>query len=693
MPFDSTAHLLSESPGDETPFLDRRQRWTGVSSFLLGVLVAVGIVSLYIGLSRWVDGADSLAQLSLYSDERGDLDIDEVAALPAGAFKPVSAQVSLGYSSAVRWFRVEMPSGTVGQQTLVVQPSYLDDVRLYLRDARQAGGWRLEQQGDRFAFAQRPREDLAFTAEAEFSAGVAAFVRVKTRNAHNVRVRVIDPRTAHRENAWTLAGVGLYGGVVFVLACASAMSAALQRDRYWAVNALFQLTSMVTMFSYFGLGAQFLFPEAPRAADLLSVWCGYFHFFFGALFYRLFHALYGVPRWLLRLQTLTLLFLPTQILLMAVGRSDLALQLPAILMPVSMGLGLVSVFMLRCHDTFLLNLLRVNAITTTAYFIVLYVAHLGWFQAGFLHLYPGVFINLLTAVLLHLVLLRRNFLLSRQQQLDQREFALVQQQMHIERQKREEDGRFLSMLLHEIRSPLSVVALARSALERKLPQIGHATRDAAARDLQRIEASVQQMREVLQQVQATSELEYRMNADEGLSAKAALGTCELSALLNRLLAEHVRHASVDTAQLSSFEQGGRWVVAGGLERVLMMIRNLVDNAIKYSVPGSMVVLDMAVRPMSGDWNSQCALAVRNQVGAVGMPDPQRVFEKYYRGPNAHQYSGSGLGLYWVRGLAQMLGGDVGCSVQGSEVTFTLVLPILAAGERCSTFPPPGGDKG
>ena len=82
-----------------------------------------------------------------------------------------------------------------------------------------------------------------------------------------------------------------------------------------------------------------------------------------------------------------------------------------------------------------------------------------------------------------------------------------------------------------------------------------------------------------------------------------------------------------------------------------------------------------------------------QLGAVGMPDPQRVFEKYYRGPNAHQYSGSGLGLYWVRGLAQMLGGDVICSVLGGDVTFTLVLPILAVSDRGSTYPPPGGDKG
>lgn len=44
------------------------------------------------------------------------------------------------------------------------------------------------------------------------------------------------------------------------------------------------------------------------------------------------------------------------------------------------------------------------------------------------------------------------------------------------------------------------------------------------------------------------------------------------------------------------------MVVGGLEWVLMMICNLVDNVIKYFVFGFMVVLDMVVCLMSGDWN-------------------------------------------------------------------------------------------
>src|SRR3990167_3133622 len=668
-----------------------RVSFSGAHGHLVSVLVALCTVWAYIGLTSLIEGDPGSAVVALDTDPQGLMDIEAVSALPPTAFEPVPPVVALGYSGAARWFQVQASAATPGNAAVVVvQPSYLDDVRIYVPDPGAASGWQVHQQGDRFAFDQRVRKDLAFTAEMRLDQGQRAFVRVATRNAHNIRVRLLSPQAADRENAFTLAGVGLYCGTVLILALASALSSVLYRDRFWAANALFQLATLATLFFYFGMGNQFLFSGHPQVADQASVLSGFLHFFCGALLYRLLYRQYGAPDWLVRLWSPMLLVFPVQLVLIVLGRVDLALQLSNVILPVAIVLGVSMVLALKYHDVFLLNLLRVNMVITLVFLGLLYATHLGWLSSGFMQLYPGVFINLLTAVILHLVLLRRNLLMRRQQQLDQRELALTQQQMRLEREQREEDGRFLSMLLHEIRSPLSVVALARAALERKLPQVGNATRGAALRDLQRIEASVQQMREVLQQVQATSELEHRLKVEEGLSAKVALGTCEMSALLDLLVTEHVRHVRVDTLRLSSLGQGDRWLVAGGLERVLMMVRNLVNNAIKYSASGSVVVLDVAVRPMVAAGRSQCALSVINQVGMVGAPDPQRLFEKYYRAPDAHQYSGSGLGLYWVRGIAQMLGGDVNCSVQGKEVTFTLVLPILAISDRGSTFPPPGG---
>jgi signal transduction histidine kinase len=69
------------------------------------------------------------------------------------------------------------------------------------------------------------------------------------------------------------------------------------------------------------------------------------------------------------------------------------------------------------------------------------------------------------------------------------------------------------------------------------------------------------------------------------------------------------------------------------------------------------------------------IAIRNDEGAAGLPDAQRLFEKYYRSGGAHNQSGSGLGMYIVKQLMVLLGGTITYLPMPAAVTFTLWIPL------------------
>ncbi len=69
-------------------------------------------------------------------------------------------------------------------------------------------------------------------------------------------------------------------------------------------------------------------------------------------------------------------------------------------------------------------------------------------------------------------------------------------------------------------------------------------------------------------------------------------------------------------------------------------------------------MEIALIAQSHDGASGLLLRIHNQPNQAGFPDPQKIFQKYYRSAGAHRSTGSGLGLYLVQGLARRLGGRI-----------------------------------
>lgn len=118
-----------------------------------------------------------------------------------------------------------------------------------------------------------------------------------------------------------------------------------------------------------------------------------------------------------------------------------------------------------------------------------------------------------------------------------------------------------------------------------------------------------------------------------------------------------------------------WVDPDKFEQIMI---NLVDNAVKYSYPGTEVKVTANLLPSDSD---QVQIKVVDK--GVGIPAEHlpRIFTKFSRidNPLTREVEGTGLGLYITQSLTKAMGGDISVdSIANEGTTFTLSFPIATA---------------
>jgi signal transduction histidine kinase len=219
---------------------------------------------------------------------------------------------------------------------------------------------------------------------------------------------------------------------------------------------------------------------------------------------------------------------------------------------------------------------------------------------------------------------------------------------------------FVSLVSHELRSPMAAVIGAARTLQGRWRTLSSVQREAF---LALIADETNRLASLVGDVLDTSRIEagtfsYTFSdvdlgrLVEDAVATAAIGQDEV----------HVR-ASVDAPELPT--------VRGDRERLRQVLTNLIDNAIKYSRSGDEV--EVRARPENG------VVCITVADHGPGIPyDQQRlIFEKFGRAdvPGVAK-PGSGLGLFIARSIAEAHGGTIEVRSRPDEgATFVLTLPV------------------
>ncbi len=145
--------------------------------------------------------------------------------------------------------------------------------------------------------------------------------------------------------------------------------------------------------------------------------------------------------------------------------------------------------------------------------------------------------------------------------------------------------------------------------------------------------------------------------------------CDMHVILDNAVAQIMPLAKLKQMKLNSERtQHDAWVIGDGelLERAII---NLLSNAVKYSDPASAVIVTLA--------QQQSEVVVKVIDAGYGIPADQldSVFDRFKRGDQKNSEAGIGLGLYFVKVVAQRHKGDVSVeSIPTQGTTFTLRLP-------------------
>lgn len=222
----------------------------------------------------------------------------------------------------------------------------------------------------------------------------------------------------------------------------------------------------------------------------------------------------------------------------------------------------------------------------------------------------------------------------------------------------EKERQFVSNVSHELRTPLTIIQGYLQSVLRRQDHLTELQREALETTASEAERTIRILQDLLDLARADSGYLY-FNIE--------------SFVLNDLVAEVAGMARQYSDHAITIESSTYPIhVKADDNRLTQVLLNLIDNAVKYSDPGTPITLKLNQQGEEG------IIQVCDRGYGIPLQHQSRIFERFYRVDEARNRStgGSGLGLSIVKTLVESMGGSVTVrSKLGEGSVFTVSLPV------------------
>jgi len=229
----------------------------------------------------------------------------------------------------------------------------------------------------------------------------------------------------------------------------------------------------------------------------------------------------------------------------------------------------------------------------------------------------------------------------------------IEQQKQRELEMQKEKKTLLLSLSHDIKTPLSAIKLYSAALSKNLYS-----------DTEKQQKIAENINEKADEIEGYVSQIITASREDFLSLEVDMGEFYLSELIEKITGYYREKLALIKTDFIIGEYKN-CLLSGDLSRSVEVLQNVMENSLKYG-DGKRVELMFPE-------DDECAqIAIVNGGCTLGKDDLTHIFESFWRGANAKNIRGSGLGLYICRQLMRRMNGEIFAKIDGDIITVTAV---------------------